>query len=325
MPVYSVEVNMAKLPAIECPRCSEKVESKEFTPTSKDRAHHANSYKSCLRKCEVCGFGFSNANTDRTEDLTIIYRDPFWNVPSSIAEGYEFTLKHALNVINRRSKKVKFTSSKSEDHVTWTIFRWLQMQGAIRSTIAKIGVEIAYPPIAEPTLLLWGAPVPKEDRLAKGIRNQLENILEDIGEGSTRRSEPDIILDFGAAGLVIIEVKVGSPNDTKKRDYAGWNKYITSTGAFLDSEKAKSCGLYELVRNWRIAWEMAEGRPMGLVNLGPTNLFDEACNDSIRNFCESIRQSPTRQFLKVTWQKFLETISDQPEWFKSYVQDRGLA
>lgn len=316
---------MAKLPAIDCPKCGTKVKSKEFTPSSRGGAHHASNYDSCLRQCESCGYGFSNADTDQTDRLTIIYRNPFWNTPNFIAEGHGSVLEQAINVINRPSKRKKFASSKSEDHVTWTVLRYLQIQNRIRETIAKIGIDFVSQAIAEPTLLLWGVPIPHDDLVGKTIRCRLENLLDSIGENPKRRSEPDIILDFGTTGLVMVEVKVGSPNDTKKRDYAGWNKYITSTAAFLDSEKAKSSGLYELVRNWRIAWEMAEGRPMALVNLGPTNLFDDACNDSIRNFCESIQQSPTRQFLKVTWQKFLETISNQPEWFERYVQDRGLA
>lgn len=160
---------MAKLPTIDCPRCSKKVESKEFTPTPKGGANYANSYESCLRKCKECGFGFSNANTNRVDDLTIIYRDPFWNVPAFIAEGYEFTLAQAMNVVNRRSKRVKFTSSKSEDHVAWTVFRCLQMQSGIRDAISKVGSECSHSAIGEPTLLLWGVPVPKEDRLGKAI------------------------------------------------------------------------------------------------------------------------------------------------------------
>ena len=316
---------MAKLPAIDCPRCGKKVKSKEFTPSSRGGAHHASNYDSCLRRCERCGYGFSNANTDQTDRLTIIYRNPFWNVPNFIAEGHEYVLEQAINAMNRPSKREKFASSKSEDHVTWMVLRHLQIQNKIRETVAKMGIDFVSQAIGEPTLLLWGVPIPHDDSVGKSIRCQLENLLDSIGENPKRRSEPDIILDFGATGLVIVEVKVGSPNDTKKQDYAGWEKYITSTGVFLDSEKAKSSGLYELVRNWRIAWEMAGGRPMVLVNLGPTNLFNDDCNDSIRKFCESLRQSPMRRFLKVTWQKFLETISNQPEWFKRYVQDRGLA
>jgi hypothetical protein len=219
---------------------------------------------------------------------------------------------------------VKFTSSKSEDHVTWTVFRWLQTQGAIRNTISKVGIEFAHSATAEPILLLWGVPVPKEDRFAKGILDQLENVLEGIGEESNRRSEPDVILDFGLTGLVFIEVKLGSQNDTKRDDYVGWEKYITSTEAFLDPNKVKRSGLYELCRNWRIAWEMAKDRPMALINLGPGQLFGDDSRGSLQSFCESLHQSSTRRFVEVTWESFLGTISNKPEWFSKYVQERKI-
>lgn len=315
---------MAKLPIIDCLRCGKKVESKEFNPASKGGADHANSYESCLRKCKECGFGFSNVNTNRVADLTIIYRDPFWNVPAFIAEGYEFTLKNAMNVVNRPAKKVKFASSKSEDHVTWTVFRCLQMQSGIGDAILKVGIEFARLAIGEPTLLLWGVPIPKGDSLGKSIRHQLENIVDAIGEDSQRRSEPDVILDFGDAGLVFIEVKLWSPNETKKDDYAGWEKYITSTGAFLDPDKVKCSGFYELSRNWRIACEMANSRPMALVNLGPGTLFKDDDKTDMGIFCESLRLSPIRQFVKVTWKTFLDAIPKKPEWFSQYIQDREL-
>jgi hypothetical protein len=315
---------VAKLPTINCLRCGKELGSKEFNPTSKGGAPYASSYKTCLRKCEECGLGFSNASSNCVNDLTVIYRDPFWNVPASIAEGYEFTLKHAINVVNRRSKRVKFTSSKSEDHVTWTVFRCLQTQGRVRDAISKVGIEFAHFAIGEPTLLLWGVPVPKEDRLGKGVRTKLENALDGIGEEPNRRSEPDVILDLGTAGLVFIEVKLWSKNDTKEHDYEGWGKYLTSSEFFLDFEKLRHSGLYELARNWRIACEMANGRPVALVNLGPADLFKNDRKGRLPDFLESLRQSPARRFLKLTWTSFLEAIPNKPEWFNQYIQDRGL-
>jgi len=315
---------MARLPTVVCPRCGKKAESKEFTRTSRGGAHHANTYGSCLRKCKDCGFGFSNASTNRVDDLTIIYRDPFWNVPPFIAEGYEFTLKQAINVVNLRSKRVKFKSSKSEDHVTWTVFRCLQMQSGIRDAISKVGIEFARLAICEPKLLLWGVPIPKDDTVAKSIRYHLENVVDAIGEDPERRSEPDVILDFGASGLIFIEVKLWSQNETKKNDYAGWEKYLTSTEAFLDPNKVKRSGFYELSRNWRIAWEMANDRPMVLINLGPAGIFKDDQKIPMQLFSESLRLSPIRQFVKVTWKSFLDAIPKKPKWFSKYIQDRGL-
>ena len=313
---------MAKLPPIVCPGCGRRLESKEFSPTRRGWAHHAGNYDSCLRRCENCGYGFSNANTDQADQLTIVYRNPFWNVPNSIAEGHEFALEYAMNIVNRSSKREKFASSKSEDHVTWTVFRYLQMESGIRYILSKVGIDSASRAIVEPTLLLWGVPVPNDDPVGKNTRCQLENLLDAIGEDPKRRSEPDVILDFGVSGLVLIEVKVNSLNETKKEDYAGWVKYLASTEAFLDPEKAKRSGFYELARNWRIAWGMANDRPMALINLGPMNLFYDDRKASMQHYCESLRQDPKRRFVKVTWQEFLDAIPKKPEWFSQYIQDR---
>jgi hypothetical protein len=152
----------------------------------------------------------------------------------------------------------------------------------------------------------------------------LENLLNEIGEKPDRRSEPDVVLDFGPAGLAIIEVKLWSKNESKKSDYDGWDKYTASTEAFLSHNGARSSGLYELVRNWRIGCQLAENRPFVLINLGPASLFKNVFSDSMSRFCESIPQGPMRRFMKVTWQQFLGGISKQPEWFRAYVQDRGL-
>jgi hypothetical protein len=315
---------MAKLPTIICPGCGKEVISEQFTPNARGGAHHARNYHNCLRRCAPCGFGFSNSNTDKINQLTIIYRNPFWNLPAFVAKGHELALERAINIANRLSKREKFASSQSEDHVTWTVFRYLQINSGLRSIMAKIGVDFASLSISEPTLLLWGVPVANDDTVGKSVYCKLEAISDAIGEDPTRRSEPDVILDFGGSGLVLIEVKVKSPNDTKKGDYEGWAKYISSTEAFTDPEKAKSSGLYELVRNWRIGCDMAVGRPVVLINLGFSKLFDNDCRVPLQNFRESLRQDPMRRFHEVTWEVFLGTISNKPEWFNRYLQERGL-
>lgn len=315
---------MAKLPSIICPGCGSNVESREFTPIPKGGAYHASDYQSCLRQCKCCGYGFSNANTDQIEELTIIYLNPLRNLPEFIAEGHEYIFEQAMNEMNRLSKKEKFASSKSEDHVTWVVFRYLQAQSGIRDVISKVGIEFARLAICEPKLLLWGAPIPKDDSVAESVHYQLENVLDAIGEDKNRRSEPDVILDFGVAGLVFIEVKLWSQNETKKDDYAGWGKYLTSTEAFIDPNKVKHSGFYELSRNWRIAWQMASDRPMALINLGPAGIFKDDEKIPMQLFSESLRLNPIRQFVKVTWKSFLDAIAKKPEWFSQYIQDRGL-
>lgn len=161
---------MARLLSVPCPKCKKLLESREFMPNARDGARRASDFQSCLRRCEVCGIGLSNANTDDLDRLTIIYRDPFASLPDWIREGCEQTLAQALNVKNRRVKQAKFASSKSEDHITWTVFRFLQHTRTLGKTLGQVGIGLSTDKAHEPTLLLWGVPVPNDDPLGASPR-----------------------------------------------------------------------------------------------------------------------------------------------------------
>jgi hypothetical protein len=254
--------------------------------------------------------------------LTVIYRDPFAGVPASIADGHAAALAQALNVLNRRAKRGKFASLTSEDHVTWTIFRRLQAEGQFGNALARAGVEFATGLSVEPTLLLWGVPIPQTTAGA-AVQARLVQVLDAIKENPDRRSEPDVILDCGEAGVVFVEVKFRSRNDSKP-GYGGWNKYVEATEAFTDAGQAKASALYELARNWRIAWDVAGGRPMALVNLGPPALFTGDVAAPLVTFASSLSLTATRQFLTTTWQSLLGSLADHPEWLRRYAAARGI-
>jgi hypothetical protein len=271
----------------------------------------------------VCGIGLSNAKTDNLDRLTVIYRDPFANLPDWLREGCEQTLDHALNVNHRRAKKTKFMSSRSEDHVTWTVFRFLQRDGALAKTLGQLGMGPG-PTVDEPRLLLWGVPVPGDDPQGAAIRDQLIRVLDRIGERPRFRSEPDVILDFDQAGLVFIEVKHESANDTKPETYAGWDTYLRDTPAFLDPRRVRGTGLYELARNWRIGWDLAGGRPFTLINLGPAALFAGKNGALLGQFRSCLATANDRRFETRMWTDLLGTIDNGPDWFWTYVRERGL-
>lgn len=296
---------MTKLPSVRCPRCGRILESDEFTPNTRGGAHRASDYRSCLRRCDVCGIGLSNANTDDTDRLTIIYYDPFANLPDWIREGCEQTLAQALNVRNRRAKQTKFASSKSEDHVTWTVFRFLQHTEVLGKTLRQVGMWPGTDKPREPALLLWGVPVPNDDPVGTNIRDRLIEVSDWIGEDPYYRSEPDVILDFGQAGVVFIEVKCSSANEEKAATYVGWDKYLKSTQSFVDARRVRGTGLYELARNWRIGWDLADGRDLTLVNLGPADLFAGQKGANLAEFRECLNGADGQRFETLTWAELL--------------------
>jgi hypothetical protein len=319
------ESSMPSLPELRCPSCGEIVPAIEFTPTSSGGPPMASSYASCLRKCVPCGIGFSNRQTDQIQQLTHVLQDPFRDLPTFLREGWEEMLSVTLNERSRGTKRERFGFTTSEDHVTWTIFRFLQTRHALRAALAAVGVVPAQKAADEPTTLLWGAPVPATPEGA-GLRRRLVEVSDRLKERPQGRSEPDIVLAF-ERGIVLIEVKHRSENAVEKEGYGGWKRYVRDTDAFeLPDQVQKTSGLYELARYWRIGWDLAGGAPMTLVNLGPAPLF-AAPEDKARlgAFTRGIRRDASHRFLQVAWTDFLKAIPDPPEWLQRYCRDRHVA
>jgi len=303
---------MLKLPSIRCPGCGRTIESRQYNPVASGRPPTATGYVSCLRRCEGCGLGFSNARTAEVDRLTIVFRDPFTNIPDYIAAGHNEVLRQALNRINRPAKLLKFTSSKSEDHLTWTVFRYLQLAQEMGKVVGWLGVDFMGNSAVEPSLLLWGCPLPPQDEAGKAVHERLIQLLDRLGENPHRRSEPDVILYYGERGIIFIEVKHDSPNDAKPADYKGWPIYLSKTEAFLDDVGVCQTGLYELARNWRIAWDLAGYRPMALINLGPNELFQGANQIKLSAFSETLNHEGSRRFLTISWRRFLDAMPPLP-------------
>jgi hypothetical protein len=313
---------MAKLASLTCPKCEQLIESEEYKPNKKGGAPPATSFGTCLRQCDNCGIGFSNAQ--KPESVVKIHRNPLDNIPTEVHEGALETLSHALNQLNRENKRKKFAFETSEDAATWTVFNYLKQRKCLCESLKRSGVEWLISADLEPTILLWGVPVPGSDRRGIDIKKNLITILNQIGEDPQKYSEPDVILDFGDIGVVIIEVKYRSPNDTLDEKSPKWEKYLHNSSAFADIIGIKKTGYYELARNWRTAWDLSGGRSMALINLGPDSLFKGDDGKKISEFSKCLRQNKTCKFVDTTWKRLIGATSDYPQWFDRYLKERGL-
>ena len=282
------------------------------------RPRPAASYRDCLRKCERCGVAYSNGRSRPT----LIYEDPLDNLPTALRSGALDVLERSMNVDNRSNKRAKFGFIRSEDAVTWTIFVGLLRSipfalPAICRELFDLSIEQA------PELLLWGASVEGSKR-GQAVEERLIDISDRLGERARSRSEPDVILDFGPAGLVVIEVKYQSPNDHRER--ANWTPYLNESRAFAQPTLAQSSGLYELVRNWRIAHDLAASSPFLLVNLAPQHLLDATPGRPL--FERSLGARGNGRFLPLSWSDFLAVVEGQetqlPPWWDPYVESRSL-
>lgn len=136
--------------------------------------------------------------------------------------------------------------------------------------------------------------------------------LQPTRRGPKSRSEPDVVADCGAYGLVFIEVKYRSGND--RQVFAGKHqKYLDGTDAFADPDLIRRSKLYELARNWRIGVELAGGSPFTLVNLVVKSREPE----QVVEFNAGLNQQKG-QFLVLTWAELLRRV-EAPEWLQRYL------
>jgi hypothetical protein len=306
-----------------CPGCNEQLSPGE---PGTYVVRPAGSFAECLRRCDACGIGLSN--TSIVDGETIIYKNILDNIPEEMQAGFIDTMRLSVNIFNRSNKERKAAFSTSEDALTWTVFHWLQTKGRLRQTCSTLGIDIAKNSSKEPILLLWGVQVPNRKEPDSHVAKILEKISRDLGEAVDGRSEPDVVLDFGEAGVVVAEIKFRSGNDTKDPKYANWDRYLErpDSGAFLDSNGVRENGHYELARNWRFAWEVSRelNVPVGVVNLGSERLFKSRSDVALKTFVSLLNLDPWHQFYRITWRQLFEASGQMPAWFPAYAVEKRL-
>jgi hypothetical protein len=236
-------------------------------------------------------------------------------------------LEGALNVHHRTDKKAKFGFSTSEDALTWTVFSWLST--ARPDGLVALGRRLFAAEVPTPEVLLWGVPI-TAGAAGTGTRDRMIRVLDALGERPNGRSEPDVILDFGTAGLVIIEVKHRASNDVQSVSAAHkFDRYLADTSAFTHPEIIKDTLLYELARNWRVGIEVAGDRPFRLVNLGAPKLFAGGPKGLLDRFEHGLSTANDRSFARITWPTFLAdaqaATGPLPPWLTAWLGRRGIA
>jgi hypothetical protein len=306
------------LPRVNCPVCYDVLQARPGGIVK------AQSWLDCLRRCLKCEVGFSNARTNPT----VIFNDPLMNIPQQVQEGLLETLGSALNERNLTNKKTKVGFSTSEDALTWTVFKYLSDSGQLMGVLRQIGLPITDRATSIEALLLWGVPIPIEGKVnncARRLRKRLEAISDQLGEDPRSRTEPDVVIDLGRDGVLIIEVKHRSGTDVKAGDYVGWDRYYPTSSPLPYASSMRGSFCYELARNWRFGLELAAkpSRPFTLACLGPDELFCGEGARIIRPFEACLPMDGTARFQKLRWGTLLGAISKPPRWLVQYVESRN--
>lgn len=296
---------------MRCRRCGEIISPDPEVLARIGRGRAAR-FEDCVWRCR-CGVAYSNARDPGGR--TMIHARPQDNVPQEVHEGLDEILAGAINETSRGSKRSRFAFETSEDAVTWTVIRGLGQAGQLAALL---------PPDERPqgaaSLLLWGAPVDGPD--AARIAEALVAVSDALHERPRRRSEPDVVIAWERV-LVVVEAKHRARNDKKPADYPNWRRYLDRDDLFIVPDEAvRATGLYELVRNWRIAAELAERlgtvRTM-LVNLGPPTIARSA-----EAFGKQLAQGPGLRFVHRTWSAVMADADVLPGWLEDYAARRRL-
>ncbi|WP_145275524.1 nuclease-related domain-containing protein [Tautonia plasticadhaerens] len=238
------------------------------------------------------------------------------------------TLVNALNERNQRNKGTKFGFSTSEDALTWTVFRYLFDSGQLLGVLRGAGLPVPDRENRPESMLLWGVPVPLDRDANKAgwlLRDRLVAISDDLGEDPKSRTEPDVVIDLGADGVIIIEVKHRSGTDLKKPTYSGWDRYYPADSPLTYSGAVRASCCYELARNWRFGLELSAdpARPFTLACLGPEALFRGKNEEVLRPFEASVPATGTALFRKIRWDALIGTINEPLDWITDFVETRG--
>lgn len=277
----------------------------------------AYSYEKLVFRCQSCQVGYSNAATEA--DRVEITATPAGNVPAEVHEGLTETLSRSVNVVARAGKAWKFCSAKSEDAATWTVIRALQITSQIeRIAAAARGADLTTG--APARVLFWGSPAPGSGPEADATARVLAAIADDRGEKPDRRSEPDAVVCWDDL-VVVIEAKLSSANDRQTKDLDRFDRYLDRSELWAaTSEEIKQAGFYELVRNWIIAWELAERTGAAhavLVNLAPTGHGAD-----VEAFRKLVAASQARRVEHLRWRDVL--ADPAPGWLSDYARRLGL-
>jgi hypothetical protein len=174
-------------------------------------------------------------------------------------------------------------------------------------------------PALRPGVLLWGAPTPGRDAASRTAA-VVAQISADLGEDATRRSEPDVVVCWDDL-VVVIEAKLHSGNDRQTKDLHRFDRYLRRPELWAAApDEIKKVGFYELVRNWVIAWELAErtgARHAILANLAPAGHAVD-----VDRFRQLVADSQTRRVEHLRWRDLL--VDPALAWLENYAQQLGL-
>ncbi len=206
-----------------------------------------------------------------------------------------------------RTKGVKRESriarERSEDAVTWNVFRFLERNDLVGITLSPIvGVTL------ESSEVIYWSYSPREN----SSWSELNEARKEFGEEIKRSSEPDIIIKTNNA-LLFIEAKLTSgsetvPSDTSdsKRYEIGGNNWFSKVFKSSYRTVAVTDKKYELLRFWLLGTWMAKQQDLNFYHVNLVLSVRDKSIETIfkRHICENQRM----KFARITWEDIYQQI-----------------
>lgn len=201
---------------------------------------------------------------------------------------------------------------KSEDALTWNVFRSFQEAGCLHLVAELItGRDFG----AEPTLYLWGIRLTDNSFRPWDLLIEARRRFESALPVKRPATEPDAGLFLPGRYLILIEAKFTSPNpfylDGPRRDGQSLTMqelldiYRHPACTILDTERARAADLiyYQLFRNTQFASYMASLDSPNTLAFHANLVRAGAEHESTGRFRQLIRPAFADRFTRITWEQ----------------------
>ena len=205
-----------------------------------------------------------------------------------------------MKTVKRESR---ITRDRSEDAVTWNVFRFLERNDLVGITLSPI-VAVS---LESSEVIYWSY-----SQRENASWSELNEARTEFGEEIKRSSEPDIMIKTNNA-LLFIEAKLTSGNKTVPSDTSNSKRYeIGGNNWFSEVFKSsyKTVAItdkkYELLRFWLLGTWIAKQQNLNfyLVNL----VLSERDADIEMTFKKHICENQRMKFIRITWEDIYQHI-----------------
>jgi hypothetical protein len=250
----------------------------------------------------------------KRDDIYKCQKHDIYLSPSTFEyENYENNLlwfdpddKKLLERVFAEKRESRMARERSEDAVTWNVFRYLEKSGLLKDyldSIYRSGNDDA-------RIIYWSF-----DSRTDGPYEPLIKAREEFGERANQGSEPDLIVET-KGNIYFIEAKLDSGNkttpskpDNKKKYETGGNNWFSDVfKSGVDFDRIANIeSFYELMRFWLLGTWIANqqlNRNFFLINL----VLNKKERDVEYQFGRHIDYNETRAFKRLTWEQIYSFI-----------------